>query len=171
MDYLTVTILLSLERVVYSLIWNFPKTFGRVATKVGFNGKEPELICRFVSLFKFVTAYVFISWYHGNFGFSFPDPSVFQYLIGLFLICVGQGLNALVWYRIGIDGVCYGNKFGRKVPWCTQFPFNVLDHPQYLGVVLTVWGSFVFTWSQSDWYIIPTIETALYGVSMYFLEV
>ena len=42
---------------------------------------------------------------------------------------------------IGNDGVYYGFKLGRSVPWCTSFPFNVhLRHPQYVGVVLTLLG-------------------------------
>ena len=56
-------------------------------------------------------------------------------------IVIGQGLNASIYMAIGNDGVYYGFKLGRTVPWCTSFPFNVgLRHPQYVGVVLTLLG-------------------------------
>ena len=43
---------------------------------------------------------------------------------------------------IGDAGVYYGFKLGIEVPWCHGFPFNVgLRHPQYVGVVLTLWGA------------------------------
>ena len=33
-------------------------------------------------------------------------------------------------------------RLGRTVPWCYGFPFNTgLRHPQYLGVVLTLFGA------------------------------
>merc|ERR1719440_907360 len=60
------------------------------------------------------------------------------------LLCVvlGQGLNVYMYKAIGNDGVYYGFKLGREVPWAYGFPFNVgLRHPQYVGVVLTLFGA------------------------------
>lgn len=37
----------------------------------------------------------------------------------------------------GRDGVYYGTKLGKAVPWCRGFPFSVAPHPQYLGSTLT----------------------------------
>ena len=45
-----------------------------------------------------------------------------------------QALNAAIYAAIGKDGVYYGFKLGRPVPWCTGFPFNLgFRHPQYVG--------------------------------------
>ena len=57
------------------------------------------------------------------------------------LAACGQALNVAIYAAIGKDGVYYGFKLGRPVPWATAFPFNVgLRHPQYVGVVLTILG-------------------------------
>jgi len=57
-------------------------------------------------------------------------------------VAMGQALNFATYAAIGKVGVYYGFKFGRTVPWCYGFPFNTgLRHPQYLGVVLTLWGA------------------------------
>jgi len=61
--------------------------------------------------------------------------------VALIFICVSQILNLAIYYQIGNDGVYYGFKLQRPVPWCTGFPFNVgLRHPQYVGVVFGIWG-------------------------------
>ncbi|OLQ06672.1 Solute carrier family 35 member F3 [Symbiodinium microadriaticum] len=58
------------------------------------------------------------------------------------LLAAGQALNAATYNAIGNAGVYYGFKLGRTVPWCHGFPFNTgLRHPQYLGVVLTLFGA------------------------------
>merc|ERR1712061_663364 len=58
------------------------------------------------------------------------------------LVPVGQALNGGMYGAIGNAGVYYGFKLGKTVPWATGFPFNVgLRHPQYVGVVLTLWGA------------------------------
>jgi hypothetical protein len=84
------------------------------------------------------------------------------------LLMIGQSLNLLVWHRIGLEGVCYGNKFHRTVPWCFQFPFTIMSDTQYWGAVLTIWGVFLFA-SEADpvsWFWIPCVETMLYMISM-----
>ena len=51
--------------------------------------------------------------------------------VGVALILVGQTLNLAIYRAIGNDGVYYGFKLGRTVPWCSGFPFNIgLRHPQ-----------------------------------------
>ena len=65
-------------------------------------------------------------------------------------VCAGQGLNMAMYASIGNAGVYYGWKLGRPVPWCTAFPFNVgLRHPQYVGVVLTIFGGTTVLMSEA----------------------
>lgn len=62
-------------------------------------------------------------------------------IVAAILLLLGQALNLAIYQQIGKDGVYYGFKLGRAVPWCTGFPFNVgLRHPQYVGVVLNIWS-------------------------------
>ena len=59
---------------------------------------------------------------------------------------------------IGKEGVYYGEKLGRKVPWCTSFPFSVVSHPQYVGSVLSIWGVLTLVQAQGP----ATIWTIAY---------
>ena len=49
--------------------------------------------------------------------------------------CTGGTLahQGHVYGQIGSDGVYYGFKLGREVPWCTAFPFTTFRHPQYVS--------------------------------------
>lgn len=171
MDYLSFSMLLSLERLCYGVVWKRPSAFVSLAKKAGMPKKEPEFIFELVKSFKLVQLYVIVTWYSSHYGWSLPSINSTQLMIGLPILLVGQILNVLVWYRIGIDGVCYGCKFGRNVPWCSEFPYSHFNHPQYLGAILTIWGIFVFMWNEcTDWYVIPVIETLLYICSMYIWE-
>jgi len=171
MDYASFAVLLSLERLMYGVVWKKPQTVSKAAQLVGMKQKEPEMIFNFVRGFKLVQMYVFGTWYWTHYGTNLPSLSWTQFLIGVPLLLFGQILNFMVWYRIGIEGVCYGCKFGRDIPWCTQFPYSHFSHPQYLGAILTVWGMFVFSWNDCpDWYILPVMETMLYCSSMYIWE-
>ena len=73
-----------------------------------------------------------------------------------------------IYNAIGADGVYYGFKLGKTVPWVTGFPFNVTSHPQYIGSVLTVWGCFCLTLSQQPPGLLPlTIYwTCLYAITL-----
>lgn len=64
---------------------------------------------------------------------------LWQRLLGLLILSVGQLFNISVFYTLGKDGVYYGARWGRSVPWVDGFPFIVKD-PQYMGVTLTLAG-------------------------------
>jgi hypothetical protein len=64
-----------------------------------------------------------------------------QYAVAAGLMLGGQLLNAAIYRAIGRDGVYYGFKLGRPVPWSTAFPFNAgFRHPQYVGGYATQLG-------------------------------
>ena len=82
---------------------------------------------------------------------------------GGLLLVVGQTLSTLVFYRLGRDGIFFGDRLGHPVPWCRAFPFSVLAHPQYVGAVLSIWGFFLIArFPQDDWILLPAVETGLY---------
>src|SRR5262249_19367313 len=88
--------------------------------------------------------------------------------VGGALIVAGQILNFSVFHRLGKIGVFYGNKFGYEIPWCRAFPFSLLQHPQYIGTVLSIWGMFLaIRFPHDDWYLLPTLETVYYGLGAY----
>jgi hypothetical protein len=60
-------------------------------------------------------------------------------------VCVGAaGL-----LPAGRVGIYYGCRLGHKVPWCTQFPFGTVPHPQYVGSSLSILGVAVMIWSEA----------------------
>jgi len=73
--------------------------------------------------------------------FSLEAIEMWRWLAFLALVSFGQALNVGIYKAIGKTGVYYGFKLGRKVPWVTGFPFNVMSHPQYVGSTLTIWGA------------------------------
>ena len=167
--------LLSMERFFYGLVWHRPKTAALVLKK----DKEPETIFRLVWCFKCVQVAVFASWWYHHFGWTdFDLTAVPPYLwaASALLLGVGQVLNASAWSALGKAGVCYGfsypeSSWGKQVRWVTGWPYNVLDSPQYIGAIATVWGLFLFTSAQvDDWWVLPAIETFLYALSIHVLE-
>jgi phosphatidyl-N-methylethanolamine N-methyltransferase len=75
-------------------------------------------------------------------------------------------VNVCVFYRLGNIGVFYGN---HEVPWNHRFPFSIIDHPQYVGALLTIWGFFlVARFPRDDWLFLPVLEPAYYFAGAYF---
>uniref|UniRef100_A0A383V562 phosphatidyl-N-methylethanolamine N-methyltransferase n=1 Tax=Tetradesmus obliquus TaxID=3088 RepID=A0A383V562_TETOB len=72
-----------------------------------------------------------------------------QWLAFLLLACYGQSLNVGIFQAIGHDGVYYGFKLGKVIPWVNGWPFDSVSHPQYVGSVLTVWGLVALVWGQA----------------------
>lgn len=72
------------------------------------------------------------------------------WLPGLICMAVGQFINFMVYYRIGVDGVYYGREYDIvSGPFCTSFPFTI-PHPMYVGCILTIVGLFVLTGFNQD---------------------
>jgi hypothetical protein len=45
-----------------------------------------------------------------------------------------------VYLLLGEDGVYYGARFGKKLPWVEKFPFGYFRDPQYVGSILSLFG-------------------------------
>ncbi len=98
------------------------------------------------------------------------DPSrigLIQWLAALALVAFGQSLNAGIFTAIGHEGVYYGFKLGKKVPWVNGWPFDTVSHPQYVGSVLTVWGMAALVWGQAppSLPVLVALWTALYVIT------
>jgi len=172
--FLVAAVLLSVERIFYVWVWQRPEIF-RMWTYNFATG--PSLSTPVIALqkffygFKMIQLAVFAGWcfYYGS-GSPFPtDPNPLALALGGTLILAGQFLNLSVFYRLGSTGVFYGNQFGYEIEWCKEFPFSLLDHPQYVGALLSIWGFFLaIRFPHPDWYLLPMLETVYYTVGAHF---
>lgn len=135
------------ERLVYTFVWLAPQQFQNL-----FKTQNP--VDTVVSLFYTSKVLQFgglLMWY----VYTAPPANMleitpFQWVTGTQLILFGQLLNYSVFAAIGKNGVFYGNKFGKSIPWCTGFPFSVFTaHPQYYGAVSTMFGVIVLLTTEA----------------------
>jgi methylene-fatty-acyl-phospholipid synthase len=170
--FLCAAVLLSLERLCYAWIWRAPDTFRAWCTRpaVAAAGGPVDILQLIFCGFKALQLAVFLGWCyaHGRGEVFSLEGSAASIGLGGALLAAGQALNLSVFYRLGKAGVFYGNKFGYRVPWCRRFPFSWFRHPQYVGALLSIWGFFlVLRFPHDDWYWLPVLETAYYGLGAY----
>lgn len=171
--FILAAVLLSVERICYVYIWHFPDSFRAFCDRLpwAFLGEPVDVLEKLFYGFKLIQFIVFFGWiyFHGNGSILPLSGGIFSLAAGGALIAVGQILNFSVFYRLGRVGVFYGNKFGYETPWCRAFPFSFLNHPQYVGTLLSIWGFFlVMRFPHDDWYILPILETVYYLLGGYF---
>jgi phosphatidyl-N-methylethanolamine N-methyltransferase len=165
----TAVVVLSLERAAYVFIARRPEQFRRLCrhSMVARLGEPVAIVHRLLYGFKALQFSLFAAWclVHGD-GRPLPaepDPVVLG--IAAAAVAAGQVLNWSVFYRLGMVGVFYGDRLGHRVPWCRGFPFSLCPHPQYVGVVLTIWGFFLgMRFPHDDWFVLPALETLYYAV-------
>jgi methylene-fatty-acyl-phospholipid synthase len=167
--FLLAAILLSIERIAYIWAWRYPESFREFCERApgGLLDEPITALRRLFYVFKAIQISVFLAWcYHfGNGSLVFARESALPVAAGAILLVVGQTLNLGVFYRLGTVGVFYGNRFGRDLPWCDEFPFSMLNHPQYTGALISIWGFFIATcFPRPDWFLLPLLETLYYCV-------
>jgi methylene-fatty-acyl-phospholipid synthase len=145
------SLLLSPERIFYIVVVNynphiitkfFPKNEVRFISKM----------CLFFKMYQLSIFYLYFITYGIHLNFN---------LLGTLLILKGQLLNLYCFYLLKEEGIFYGNQYNKQLPWITTFPYNVIQNPQYVGVVISIWGMWFNT---TDPYTIPMISSVLYYI-------
>ena len=161
--------LLSLERVAYWWVWNYPNRFRdywKRGTSV--DAADPvDRMYRLFLLFKVIQLGVFFGWcmWFGQTWLPLPVAPLPVALLGAIALVFGQVLNLSVFQTLGKTGVFYGNRFGHAVEWKSGFPFSFFSHPQYAGTLLSIWGFFaIMRFPQPDWIVLPLLETIYYAI-------
>ena len=167
--FLGAALLLALERVCYMAIARAPGRFGRECARpvIAWLGSPVTVVGTLFCGFKVLQAAVFLGWCYVQGEGSIVPAGAGAIALALAggLIVVGQVLSLGVFYRLGAVGVFFGDRLGHPTPWCREFPFSCISHPQYVGTVLTIWGIFlVLRFPHPDWYLIPVLETVYYAV-------
>ncbi|KAL2936592.1 Phosphatidyl-N-methylethanolamine N-methyltransferase [Bienertia sinuspersici] len=110
----------------YYWLWNHPQTWVDLCGK----GNDPSKFMAYVSHFlKFIQ---FLSLFSVS-SLSWPPPFYFW---PLFIF--GQFLNFRVYQLLGEAGTYYGVRFGKNIPWVTEFPFGYINDPQYIGSIMSL---------------------------------
>jgi len=156
-------LLLSLERACY--LWTYYRPDDFRARWAGLDLDPVGAMRVLFAAFKAIQIGVFVWWCYvfggGTVWPTAPSPVVTAGAVAL--VGAGQALNAAVFYRMGATTVLYGASFGREVRWSRAFPYSWLDHPQYVGVVMSIWGFFLFMrFPHADWAVLPAVETFYY---------
>ena len=163
--------LISIPHWLYAFIWIKPKLYMKLSRKYLSDKLEPIVTFTYLaSLLKPVQFIAFLAWYCTIGSISNIQLDVFKVLISLSMIVFGQILNVGIYKAVGANGVYYGIKLGKKIPWCTGFPFTVVDHPQYVGSVLTAWGGIILLMTNDhlpELYYIMAYIPLLYTISGY----
>lgn len=161
--------LLLVERLAYWFVWTRPAHFQAwLCRHPQWLGSDPVLGLRSLFYgFKITQIAVLMGWciWFGGALLPWPSAPVEIIGIGVLLILSGQILNLSVMFKLGSEGVFYGNRFGRRIEWQTGFPFSLLPHPQYLGALMSVWGfMLLMRFPNPDWIVLPLISTLYYAL-------
>ncbi|CAL9158979.1 unnamed protein product [Musa hybrid cultivar] len=124
----------------YYLLWNHPQAW------VDLCGKGADPSHRMAQISHALKAIQFVSLLSVA-RISRPP----WYCVVLFLL--GQLLNFKVYQLLGEAGTYYGVRFGKNIPWVSEFPFGYIKDPQYVGSILSLlaclcWVPFqyIFLW-------------------------
>ncbi|XP_021647933.2 phosphatidyl-N-methylethanolamine N-methyltransferase [Hevea brasiliensis] len=110
----------------YYWLWTKPQSWVNLCGKERDPCKVMAYVSHFLKLLQFISLYSVSS-------FSLPPPLYFWPLFGF-----GQFLNFRVYQLLGESGTYYGVRFGKDIPWVTEFPLGVIKDPQYVGSILSL---------------------------------
>ncbi|CAN0862464.1 Phosphatidyl-N-methylethanolamine N-methyltransferase [Linum grandiflorum] len=110
----------------YYFLWTNPQAWVNLCKRSRDPSKLMAQVSHFLKLLQFISLYSVSS------SLSWP-PLCFWPLFGF-----GQFLNFRVYQLLGEAGTYYGVRFGKNIPWVTEFPFGVIRDPQYVGSILSL---------------------------------
>ncbi|BFG24814.1 phosphatidyl-N-methylethanolamine N-methyltransferase [Prunus yedoensis var. nudiflora] len=110
----------------YYWLWTYPQTWVDLCGK----GRDPCTVMAYVS--HFLKLIQFLSLFSVS-TLTWPPLLYFWPLIAF-----GQFLNFRVYQLLGESGTYYGVRFGKNIPWVTEFPFGYIRDPQYVGSILSL---------------------------------
>lgn len=131
---------LAIPHVYYFNLWGNPDRWCKWCTR---SGKDPcQAMATAAHAIKALQFSCFALWWYAQHEGAWAVPEAWRLLACALLAGLGQALNGGVYNAIGIEGVYYGAAFGKTIPWCHGFPYNItwLKHPQYIGAAASIAG-------------------------------
>jgi methylene-fatty-acyl-phospholipid synthase len=158
-------VLLAVERACYVWIARAPQSFRAWIARpsIAWLGEPVAVVEKLFYAFKVLQLSVFIGWCYVHGGSLTPTAPPPVIAVAVVVLVAGQALIMSAFYQLGRVATFFGDRLGHEVPWCRDFPFSVVPHPQYLGAVLSIWSFFAaMRFPHPDWYLVPALETAYY---------
>ncbi|KAG5537421.1 hypothetical protein RHGRI_024747 [Rhododendron griersonianum] len=133
----------------YYWLWTYPQTWVDMCGRGGDTSKVMARVSHLLKLVQFISLFSVSS-------LSWPPPLYFWplFLFGQFLNFRKNIIGSFgvveadmrimlekagrVYQLLGESGTYYGVRFGKNVPWVTEFPFGVINDPQYVGSILSL---------------------------------
>jgi len=129
----------------YTLLWLWPGVWVKLNASVSVSADPSKTMSYVAHACKVYQAYLVFTLCYGADGSGFIMPNFADAFViaGIVIIVAGQVLNVGVMSALGVDGVYYGIRFGKSIPWCRSFPYNIpwMRDPQYVGSILTITGT------------------------------
>ncbi|XP_038694918.1 phosphatidyl-N-methylethanolamine N-methyltransferase [Tripterygium wilfordii] len=110
----------------YYWLWTNPQSWVNLCGKERDPSKVMAQVSHCLKVAQLISLYTVSS-------LSWPPPLYFWPLFGF-----GQFLNFRVYQLLGESGTYYGVRFGKTIPWMTEFPFGVIRDPQYVGSIMSL---------------------------------
>lgn len=89
-------------------------------------------------------------------------------ILGYLTFVIGQTLNLSSMYQLGVVGTYLGDHFGiLKDSRITCFPFNVCEHPMYMGSTLSFLSYALVMKSPAGFLLTGCVATAYYIAGKY----
>jgi len=172
-SFLLVCFLLSLQNISYTLVWVRSQAFTQFCKRNKLGNPVDVVVAIFLAN-KTLQLIAPAVWYFSIASIpSLSNLTTYQVGTAIQFIAIGQLFNIAIYQAIGKAGVYYGTRLGKSIPWVSGFPFNVISHPQYCGVVMTVFGLVVLLHTsvhcQSGLFGLFVVQTLLY-VAMGLVE-
>ncbi|GAB2228239.1 hypothetical protein Drorol1_Dr00010069 [Drosera rotundifolia] len=105
----------------YYFLWTHPQKW------VDFCGKSRDPSATMARVSYFLKLIQFVAFFSVS-SFTRPPPLLFWPFV-----VAGQ-----VYQLLGEAGVYYGVRFGKTIPWVSEFPYGYVKDPQYVGSILTL---------------------------------
>eukprot|EP00457_Paulinella_chromatophora_P019574 gb/GEZN01021288.1/.p1 GENE.gb/GEZN01021288.1/~~gb/GEZN01021288.1/.p1 ORF type:complete len:198 (+),score=3.89 gb/GEZN01021288.1/:50-643(+) len=160
--------LIASPHVLYAFVWIYPEVFISYIHSVT-TAQPLDVFARMGISLKFVEFFALLLWaWDLGIPLNFKKASATQKCTAVIYFSVGQLLNIWTYQSLGRDGVYYGARLGRPVPWVNGFPFSTLSHPQYIGCSLSAWGVaaiMVPATNRQEWNDLACIATLCYVIT------
>ena len=160
-------VLATLQHSIYASVFFVPSA-------ARFLSKNHSTFVPFCYALKISTVVAMLSGAVANHGL----PCTYTNLCGLgwFLVVYGCSLNIHVHAILGTTGIYYGYELGlitkEQFKVFTEYPYNLFNHPQYLGASLQIIGGVAMWGFNSDATSrIDVLAAGLYMVALYLITI